>query len=170
MGDEVGLCGALGNLAGALNELGDTERATDNFRQALEIGERLGLKRNLGYIRSGLGHISSDRGEYADGAEHFAASLTAFHECGAPAEMANVLGSLAEMADTLGDPVLGARLFGASRGIRDAIGTDRSRIRSRTTSGSWGWSARERAMRHSRRPGRPVWQRHSMRSYEMPSR
>ena len=126
MGDEVGLCGALGNLAGALNELGDTERATDNFRQALEIGERLGLKRNLGYIRSGLGHISSDRGEYADGAEHFAASLTAFHECGAPAEMANVLGSLAEMADTLGDPVLGARLFGASRGIRDAIGTNHS--------------------------------------------
>jgi DNA-binding NarL/FixJ family response regulator len=34
-----------------------------------------------------------------------------------------VLGSLAEMANTLGDPVLGARLFGASRGIRDAIGT-----------------------------------------------
>ena len=92
MGDEIGFCSALGNLAGALNELGDTARATEltpagagNWGAA-----RSQAQSRIHPVRSRA--ISSDRGEYADGAEHVAASLTAFHECGAPAEMAKCSG------------------------------------------------------------------------------
>jgi predicted ATPase/DNA-binding CsgD family transcriptional regulator/Tfp pilus assembly protein PilF len=123
MGDEVGLCGSLANLAGALNELGDSAQAMEFNRQALEIAERLGLKRNLGYIRSGIGQQLRDRGESAEAARYLLAALIDLQECGDQAAMSNVLGTLADMAHALGDPILGARLFGASRGIRDAIGT-----------------------------------------------
>jgi DNA-binding CsgD family transcriptional regulator len=44
-------------------------------------------------------------------------------ECGDQAATANVLGSLADLANELGDPRLAARLFGAAKAIRDAIGT-----------------------------------------------
>ncbi|HEX3303943.1 MAG TPA: tetratricopeptide repeat protein [Thermomicrobiales bacterium] len=123
MGDEIGYCNSLANLAGVLIELGDSARAMELNRQALEIAERIGLKRNLGYIRSGIGQQLRDRGENAEAAQYLLASLVDLQECGDQAAVANVLGTLAEMAHTLGDSILGARLFGASRGIRDAIGT-----------------------------------------------
>ena len=64
-----------------------------------------------------------DQGDYAAAARALVESLRDLQECGDQAAVANVLGSLADLANELDDPLLSARLFGAAKAIRDAIGT-----------------------------------------------
>ena len=55
-------------------------------------------------------------------------ALTVLRECGDQAATAEVLGSLADMAHTLGDSAMGARLFGAAHAIRQAISTSHQEL------------------------------------------
>jgi DNA-binding CsgD family transcriptional regulator len=103
--------------------LGDVDQAMATNLQALEIAERLGLRRLIGYIRAGLGQLIRDQGDNAEAARHLVAALRDLEECGDLSALANTLSSLAEMAHALGDGALGARLFGASKGVMESIGT-----------------------------------------------
>lgn len=127
-GDENILANSLTNLANANMMLGELAKALELSLQALEIVERLGIKRTIGYVRTSIGRILREMGDNTAATGYLVDALTVLRERGDQAATAEVLGSLADMAHTLGDPALGARLFGAAHAIRQAIGTSHQEL------------------------------------------
>src|SRR5262249_7723016 len=80
-------------------DLGNSEKALNQYQEALAIGRRLGHKRALTGSLEGLGKVAFDRGEYARARAFYEEGLQVVEELGGKSEYVITLGiNLAELA------------------------------------------------------------------------
>lgn len=94
---------ALNIQATALNFQGDYEKALENYRRSLEIGEELGDVQGVGVCLNNMGNIYKNQGLYSRAIEHFFESLKIREEIGDQLGTASSLGNISNVYKAQGD-------------------------------------------------------------------
>ena len=120
--DRWGLAFALLNLGGALLLHRRYVDAIPHLEEGVELARSVKAEVflsnaliNLGWVHHRLGDLESARGRLRESIQH-AAALDNRESLG------RALDALAAVADTAGDPALGAVMLGAGEGVRHSIG------------------------------------------------
>jgi hypothetical protein len=116
---------SLINLAEAHQLQGDLAQAQFLSSEALPVFRTLGDKQRTAIALFGLGNVALARGDTRLSRNHLTESLTLAQQVGDKAMIASCLDSLAGVAIEESDAAKAARIFGASEGLRDAIGATR---------------------------------------------
>ncbi|HSL34367.1 MAG TPA: hypothetical protein VK871_12000, partial [Candidatus Limnocylindrales bacterium] len=122
VGDERGAANALWGIGNYAYFHQDQSLGIDNFREALEIFDRIGDRTMAAWAEHMLGTalIRLGRAEEAHGP--LRSALRTFHDAGDVSGLALVLDDLASEAIVAGDPPRAARLWGAARALSSASG------------------------------------------------
>ena len=111
------------NLGSIVAHLGEPDRATDLYEEALRLATDAGDVGTRALVLQNLGHhfLHLNR-DLALATERLRESLDLFVSLGDRSRAASSLAGLAGAAVRFGDPLLAARLHGAAGAIRQSIG------------------------------------------------
>jgi DNA-binding CsgD family transcriptional regulator len=113
---------ALINLADAWRQLGDLPRAIEINQQALEITNRLGIKRLTALIKANLGQIASIEGNSGQAIGLLIEAIQGAWESQDLASLPEIFAIAAPESAAQGRADLGALLLGAGIGLRATLG------------------------------------------------
>ncbi|MGH2689930.1 MAG: helix-turn-helix transcriptional regulator, partial [Actinomycetota bacterium] len=116
------LAWALASLAEVLRAAGDTTQAARRAREALEIGERIGTPRFVGWPQEVLGRLAAADGRWAEADALLHGALDHWSDLGVRLWVPRTLDALAEVAANLESHREAARLVGAAERGYAAMG------------------------------------------------
>jgi tetratricopeptide (TPR) repeat protein len=122
LGDKGDEAAFMGNLAIALQNIGDYATARQYYEQSLAITETLGDKTNLAALYHQLGMLAQDQGDYATARQRYEQSLTINEALGNQAGMATTYGQLAILGKKEGDLITAEQLYRQAWGMAEALG------------------------------------------------
>lgn len=106
------------NLAGALDELGETSQALDNYRQALDFLVKAGNKRGQASLHNNIGKIYDTRGDFQEAQKEYEAALALYVEVKDQSGEAAVLDNMGMLYATRGDPETALSYFNRALPLR----------------------------------------------------
>jgi predicted ATPase/DNA-binding SARP family transcriptional activator/Tfp pilus assembly protein PilF len=123
LGDQPGEVARVHNILGNVAfDQEEFDRATAEYRLALEMRRRLGDRWGLASVLNNLGLVYHSQGDLALAESTFAESLSLYREIGDAQSAASTLGNLADVALTRRQPKRAGRLYQESLAIRQEIG------------------------------------------------
>ncbi len=122
LGNRVGMAASLGNLGIASEEQGDSAAARARFGECLVISRELGDQHAAAMTLHRLAMIHLRERDYAAAGALYRESLTILRDLGLRGRIVYSLEELGMVAAALGDPVRGARLWGAEERMREETG------------------------------------------------
>jgi tetratricopeptide (TPR) repeat protein len=122
-GNEIGVALALNNLGVITIRTGDADAAAPLYEEAMGILRRHGVRRPMVSMLINLGEVSFERGRIEDADAYLREAFDVLRADGALWDVAYTLELMAPVCAAKGDARLGAVLFGAAEGLREAVGT-----------------------------------------------
>jgi non-specific serine/threonine protein kinase len=122
LGDRRGMAIVLDNLGQTRLRQGDLDQAAALCTESLHLLRALDDKVNLAACLHNLGDIAREQGAFAAAQVQYAESLATYWQTGDRQGVAECLEGLAAVAAASGDAHRTARLLGAARAFRQAIG------------------------------------------------
>jgi predicted ATPase/Tfp pilus assembly protein PilF len=116
------IAGSLAGLGVVARHQGDYEAARSLGEQSLAISKQSADRRGIARALALLGLVTQAQGDSAKARSCHAESLALWRELGEDRYIAECLEGLAEVARAEGCPERAARLVGAARALRDAVG------------------------------------------------
>jgi predicted ATPase/DNA-binding SARP family transcriptional activator len=116
------IAGSLAGLGVVARHQGDYEAARSLGEQSLAISKQSADRRGIARALALLGLVAQAQGDSAKARSCHAESLALWRELGEDRYIAECLEGLAEVARAEGCPERAARLVGAARALRDAVG------------------------------------------------
>ena len=110
------------NLAWMTDELGDTKRAVELYRDNLRIARELGNRGLEAEALANLGLAARDRGQLDDATTQLREAVRLTHFIGHTADLVKDLARLASVVVRAGDGPTAARLLGASEALTEQLG------------------------------------------------
>ena len=123
--DSLGIAACLGNLGDLAHARGDVTQAAALFEESLALAREQGNTWQAAYVLHSLGHLALVRGNQARATALLREGLALSGELEDRRAIAVCLDSLALVACGQRQPERAARLFGASEGLRAAMGVGR---------------------------------------------
>jgi predicted ATPase/class 3 adenylate cyclase len=128
LGDEAGTAGALSNLGVVAFDLGDLDDAEARFTETVTLDRAHGNEWGAAVALDGLTGVALERGDYDWARELIRDTLTAAERLADRELIAFGLEKAAVLAAAEGNAARAGRLAGASDGLRESAGFERSRF------------------------------------------
>jgi predicted ATPase/DNA-binding SARP family transcriptional activator len=123
LGNQQGIAASLSSLGNVARLRGEYEAARGFSEQSLAICRQLGDQRAIAILIGNLAKVACGQEDYVGARALRQESLTLFRQLGDQQGIAWSLEGAAAIAGAQNQPERGARLFGASEGLRGAIGS-----------------------------------------------
>ncbi len=123
LNNQGGASYALHSLGRVAYAQGDFPAAAARHEEGLSIGRALGDRGSIAHGLNYLGAVAREQGDYHAAKAHFVECLTIQRELGDKLGVAYGLEGLASVVSRLGEPMTGARIWGAAERLREEIGS-----------------------------------------------